>query len=738
MYRSKQAGRPHRLLSLESLEQRQLCVASLSVELAINGQDASSPPGPSLEPGTTAELTYLVTNTGDVPQSNVAVLDDNRTPGNVNDDFSPSPVLTTPIARGTLAKTFPGLNALKFLEHPTLPYVYATIMSTHSLAVINTQTLTVEANVPLGSNSGPLGMAISNDGTRLYIGMVFANKISVIDTATNSELPSIPVGSPVADVEVGADGRLFVVATDGIRQIHPQTGALVGPVIASPVIPGMFPNRGTLAMSPDKTHLYYGDENFSPSIYKINVTNSAAPALVWRSSNGPAQNGRDLELTRDGNHFSFVSHVSPTNEFAIAKQRTSDQGIVGSFVTGPAPEELVYSPSGAFAYTSIGPPNASNNKAMVWDATTFAQVGEIMMPGVPHEMFIPRDGRYLFASVDSDPAVDSLYVYETGRTGNRNVGDLNENNLLDPGETWTYRHQINVQAGQFAIGLSAIGIANGSEAVTANTTAYFNAVAPFAEVAAQAAENVMGLGIAQLPPDPYVGPVTISDNRFLVNGPYLDLKPDQFLTVAEDDGLVVEIHTVEASPRLLFRVTIDVVANVRPWHKPFTPQDVDGDNHIVPRDALIIINHLHAARFAQSSELGARPNTQALYLDVNADGHLTAADALMIINWLHANPVSSGGEGEDDSAAVPGQQSGLLLSVHQDEPQAAAADSYLEEPAATPNQPPAQIAADWVFGLIGAETPTSRSRRAVSGASGAAAGGWPNDASDDCDRTGLH
>jgi hypothetical protein len=57
------------------------------------GEDADTPTGPEAVVGDTVVWTYVVTNPGDVPLSNVAVKDDNGTPGNPADDFLAMPVL---------------------------------------------------------------------------------------------------------------------------------------------------------------------------------------------------------------------------------------------------------------------------------------------------------------------------------------------------------------------------------------------------------------------------------------------------------------------------------------------------------------------------------------------------------------------------------------------------------------------------------------------------------------------
>ncbi len=50
--------------------------AEIRIEKATNGEDADRPPGPSIPVGDPVEWTYVVTNTGDVPLSEVTVTDD--------------------------------------------------------------------------------------------------------------------------------------------------------------------------------------------------------------------------------------------------------------------------------------------------------------------------------------------------------------------------------------------------------------------------------------------------------------------------------------------------------------------------------------------------------------------------------------------------------------------------------------------------------------------------------------
>ncbi len=82
-------------------------------------------------------------------------------------------------------------------------------------------------------------------------------------------------------------------------------------------------------------------------------------------------------------------------------------------------------------------------------------------------------------------------------------------------------------------------------------------------------------------------------------------------------------------------------------HNAALPQDVNGDERVSARDALILINHLLTpqtaspqAAVAEAADLqvAAEP---VYYVDVNHDGRVSAVDALMVINYLLSGPQQS-------------------------------------------------------------------------------------------------
>ena len=77
------------------------------------------------------------------------------------------------------------------------PFAYITNTGSNSVSVIDTATNTVVATVPVGF--APLGVAVNPAVTRVYVANFTPGNVSVIDTATNTVAATVAVGfSPEA------------------------------------------------------------------------------------------------------------------------------------------------------------------------------------------------------------------------------------------------------------------------------------------------------------------------------------------------------------------------------------------------------------------------------------------------------------------------------------------------------------------------------------------------------------
>ncbi len=70
--------------------------------------------------------------------------------------------------------------------------LYVAMMYWHAVAVFDTSTFTSIATVPVGTY--PVGLTFAPDGSTLWVANSFSANVSIIDTATNSVLATLPVG----------------------------------------------------------------------------------------------------------------------------------------------------------------------------------------------------------------------------------------------------------------------------------------------------------------------------------------------------------------------------------------------------------------------------------------------------------------------------------------------------------------------------------------------------------------
>ena len=97
------------------------------------------------------------------------------------------------------------------------PFAYVT-GGTGNLAIINTATNTVVANVVTGAD--PIGVAVNPAGTRVYALNYTSGSVSVINTANAGVVATIPVGANPVGVAFNAAGtRAYVANRDGTASV---------------------------------------------------------------------------------------------------------------------------------------------------------------------------------------------------------------------------------------------------------------------------------------------------------------------------------------------------------------------------------------------------------------------------------------------------------------------------------------------------------------------------------------
>jgi YVTN family beta-propeller protein/autotransporter-associated beta strand protein len=243
-------------------------------------------------------------------------------------------------ATNTVVATIPvGIVPELLAISPDGTRVYVPNQGSNTVSVINTATNSVVATIPAGSQ--PVGAGVTPDGARVYVTNINANMVSVINTATNTVIAAIPVGVNPTGVAVTPDGtRAYVTnaGSDNVSVINTATNT----VVATIPIAGFVPTPQLVAVSPDGTRAY--------------VTNA------------------------------FTNNVSVIN--------TATNTVVATIPVGSQPTGVVFTPDGTRAYVT----NLLNNTVSVINTATNTVIATLPVGAFPQALGICSNGNALLAA----------------------------------------------------------------------------------------------------------------------------------------------------------------------------------------------------------------------------------------------------------------------------------------------------------------------------------------------------
>jgi YVTN family beta-propeller protein len=149
----------------------------------------------------------------------------------------------------------------------------------NTVSVINTATNTVFATIPVGNV--PQFLAVSPDGTRVYVPNEGSNAVSVINAATNTVVATIPVGSQPVSAAVTPDGaRVYVTNANAFNIPNANTVSVINAAtntVVTTIPVGNFPTG--IAVTPDGTRAYVANA-FSNNVSVINTATNTVVATI--------------------------------------------------------------------------------------------------------------------------------------------------------------------------------------------------------------------------------------------------------------------------------------------------------------------------------------------------------------------------------------------------------------------------------------------------------------------------
>ena len=328
------------------------------------------------------------------------------------------------------------------------PFAYVTNRDSNNISVIDTATNT-EVDVDGNPNNGitkipvgtaPVGVAVTPDGAFVYVTNQNSNNVSVIATATNTEvdvdgnsgngITRIPLGTSPQGVAVRPPGTFVYVTnfiSDDVSVIDTATNTEVD-VDGNPgngitrIRVGNAPSG--VAVTPNGAFVYvasYFDNN-------VSVINTATNTEVARIPVGSAPHG--VTVTPDG-AFVYVTNQNSNNVSVIDTATNTEvdvDGNPGNGITripvGNAPSGVAVTPDGVFVYVVN---QVIDNNVSVIDTATNTEVDVDGNPGNGITR-IPVGSLPLGVAVTPDGAF--VYVANVN-SGNVSVIDTATNTVTD-------------------------------------------------------------------------------------------------------------------------------------------------------------------------------------------------------------------------------------------------------------------------------------------------------------------
>jgi hypothetical protein len=374
----------------------------LDLEKATNGEDADTPPGPSVTEGESVNWTYNVTNNGSVPLFGLAVVDDRL--GNVTGDY----------VRGDA-------NGNVRLD-PGEVWTYENMSTAVPGPYANIANATAQFTV----------ITISDRDPSHYTGVSEGQPTAAveIEKSTNGEDadeppgPEIPFGERVNwTYNVTNTGE---VALENVTVIDSREGAL------------------------NETHLIdHGDGDAVLAtgerwIYLLNGT------AVGGQYNNTANVTADI-VGRDGNVTdSDVSHYNGTAGKLIANISIEKRTGWANHTGAPYEERPILIPT----------------KSQIWWNYTVENTGD-----------------------ESITQVRVTDDQEGNVTDELESGDVNSNNVLDPGEEWVFIHEGIAVQGYYANTATVTGIDSSGNEVNASGKSHYHGLDPFETIDLELAVN---------------------------------------------------------------------------------------------------------------------------------------------------------------------------------------------------------------------------------------------------------
>lgn len=315
------------------------------------------------------------------------------------------PVL--PASLGIKATTTIGSSPSGIAVSPDGTRLYVANRDSGTVSVVNATNNTVVSTVKVVSS--PSAVAVDSTGARVYIAGDRA--VSVLDTATNTVVATVGVTSSPSALALSADGtRLYVAngGSGGISVIDTATNQQIDAnrsIFSKNISVGSWPSA--IALSADGSRLYVANRN-SGSISVINTaTNQRIDAnrSIFSRDIKVGSRPSSAAVSPDGSHIYVTNYGSNS----VSLINTATNTVVATLAVGAQPRSIVLAPNDNVAY--IG---HTDNKITILDTSTKTVVTMASIDFAPTSsaptLALSPDGRLVYVIDQADGLLRTLSI----------------------------------------------------------------------------------------------------------------------------------------------------------------------------------------------------------------------------------------------------------------------------------------------------------------------------------------
>jgi YVTN family beta-propeller protein len=312
-------------------------------------------------------------------------------------------VIATASNTPTATLSLPNSTPFGVAVAPTGSVVYVTNFLADTVSVIDTATNMVVATIPVGTT--PLGVAVTADNSRVYVVNLGVNSnapgtVSVIDTATNTVVNTYTVGHSPYGVAVAPTGETGYVTSGDNNSVYLIPTNIVAGNVIIPV--GLDP--AGIAVTSDGSKVYVANQGSSDVSVIDTATNKVTATVTDSSFSDPI----GIAVTPDGSKV-YVSN-NYTNIVSVIDTGTNK--VTGTVTVGNNPIGVAVTPNGNEVYVANAGSNTvsviatANNTvtATVPVGTNPKAFGKFIGPALPAQTLTVAENGSGSGQVTSSPA----------------------------------------------------------------------------------------------------------------------------------------------------------------------------------------------------------------------------------------------------------------------------------------------------------------------------------------------